>query len=62
MRWPLLVGLAGVIASVVAFWFAPLLGAILMIGTVSGVLVSVGPAAIDVIARMLSGAPPRRRR
>ena len=62
MRWPVLVGLAGVAASIVVFWFAPLLGAILLIGTIGGLLIGVAPVAVETIARLLSGAPLRRRR
>jgi hypothetical protein len=61
MRWALLIALVGVVVGVALFWFAPLLGAIVIIGTVGGLLVGVGPAAIEAIARMLSGFPPRSR-
>jgi hypothetical protein len=62
MRWPLLMALVGLVTGVVLFWFAPLLGAVVIIGTMGGILVGVGPAAIEAVARMLSGASPRSRR
>jgi hypothetical protein len=61
MRWPLLVVIAAVVASAVVFWFAPLLGAIMMIGAVGSIGVIVFPAVVDRIAGWLSGAPLRRR-
>jgi hypothetical protein len=42
------------VGSLVLMWFAPLLGAIVAIGSVGGLLVSVGPASIERIARWLS--------
>jgi hypothetical protein len=51
----------GRLASAVVFWFAPLLGAIMMIGTMGGLLVGVGPSVVEMIARLLSGLPPRGR-
>ena len=62
MRVALLLVLAGIVTGVVLFWFAPLLGAIVIIGTMGGLLVGIGPAAIEAIARMLSGYSPRSRR
>jgi hypothetical protein len=41
------------VASLVVLWFAPLLGAIMVIGTVGALLVVVGPAAIDLVVRWL---------
>jgi hypothetical protein len=61
MRWPLLIMLAGVVTGAVLFWFAPLLGAIVIVATMMAVLVVVGPAVFEAIARMLSGVPPWRR-
>jgi hypothetical protein len=62
MRWTLAIMVVGVATGVVLFWFAPLLGALVIIGTMGGVLVGIGPAAFESIARMLSGYSPRRRR
>jgi hypothetical protein len=42
------------VASLVVLWFAPLLGAIMVIGSVGGLLVAVGPASIERVARWLS--------
>jgi hypothetical protein len=42
------------VVSLVVFWFAPLLGSILIIGSVGALLVTVGPASIERIARWLS--------
>jgi hypothetical protein len=62
IRWPVLVALVGVAVSIVVFWFAPLLGAILLIGTVGGLLVAVIPTGTERIASWLSGAGFRRKR
>ena len=61
MRWALLIMAVGVATGVVLFWFAPLIGALVIIGTMGGILVGVGPAVFESIARMLSGYSPRRR-
>lgn len=42
------------VASLVVLWFAPLLGAIMIIGSAGGLLVAVGPASIERVARWLS--------
>jgi hypothetical protein len=42
------------VAGVVLLWIAPLLGAILIIGSMFGLLVGVGPASIERVARWLS--------
>jgi hypothetical protein len=60
MRWSLLVVLVAVVASGVVFWFAPLLGAIMMIGSVGALGIVVFPAVVDRIAGWLSGASYRR--
>ena len=62
MLWALAIGVAGIVAGVVLFWFAPLLGAIVIIGTTLGVGVGVAPALLEGVARMLSGVPPWTRR
>ena len=43
-----------VVASIVVFWFAPMLGALMLIGTVGGLLVVVTPLAVDRVATWLS--------
>jgi hypothetical protein len=46
---------AAVVASVLVFWlFSPLLGAIIMIGAVGGLMWTMLPASISLIARWLS--------
>jgi hypothetical protein len=42
------------VGSLVVFWFAPLLGAIIFIGAAGGLLVAVGPSSAERIARWLS--------
>jgi hypothetical protein len=42
------------VGSLIVLWFAPLLGAILVIGSAFGLLVAVGPASMERIARWLS--------
>jgi hypothetical protein len=42
------------VGSLVVFWFAPLLGAIIFIGSAGGLLVAVVPASAERIARWLS--------
>ena len=61
MRWSLVIAVVGIVTGVVLFWFAPLLGAIVIIGTTLGLGVGVGPALFETMARMLSGVPPRSR-
>jgi hypothetical protein len=61
IRWPLLVAGAGVVVGIVVFWFAPLLGAIIVIGAVGGLLVALVPSVTERIASWLSGAGFRRR-
>jgi hypothetical protein len=62
MVWVLAILIVGMTAGVVLLWFAPLIGAIVIIGVTLGVGVGVGPALFEGIARMLSGVPPWRRR
>ena len=45
---------AAFVAGVVLLWFAPLGGAILIVGSTYGLLVGVGPASIEQVARWLS--------
>jgi hypothetical protein len=45
---------AFVVASAVVWWFAPLLGAVMMIGAVTGLAWMAGPAAVGRVARWLS--------
>jgi hypothetical protein len=61
MRVTLIIWFVAAVISAVVFWFAPLLGAIMMIGVFGGLFFSVLPAAVKRIAELLSGAPLRRR-
>ena len=62
MRVALIIWFVAAVISAIVFWFAPLLGAIMMIGVFGGLFFSVLPAALQRIAELLSGAPLRRRR
>jgi hypothetical protein len=61
VRAALIIWFVAAVISAVVFWFAPLLGAIMMIGVFGGLFFSVLPALFQRIAELLSGAPFRRR-
>jgi hypothetical protein len=61
MRVALIIWFVAAVVSAVVFWFAPLLGAIMMIGVFGGLFFAVLPAVFQRVAELLSGAPFRRR-
>ena len=62
-RWSILLPLAVVVAGVVLMFVAPtLLAALLIIGGVMALFVTMIPASVERVAGWLSGAPVRRRK
>jgi hypothetical protein len=48
------------IASLIVFWFFPLLGTIMIIGSAGGLMWAVAPASIERVARWLSMVATKR--